>query len=80
MSVSQPHLANVPTYLKPDTENATASVASVGASKRAHAIGKRRAIFSKGGKKRSDPLHSFRGGGKGGGKGGKGGRGGGKGR
>merc|ERR1712087_458319 len=58
----QPQLANVPSYLKPESENATDIVASVRASSRnrGHSA-KRRTVFGKGGKKRKDPLHSFRG-------------------
>jgi len=69
----QPHLANVPTYLRPDTENATAAVAAVSSSSRLRAVGKKRATFGKSGKKK-DPLRSL-GKGVGGGRG-KGGRGG----
>jgi len=66
---AQPHLEIVPTYLKPDTEGATAQVSAVAPSRqRLRGLGKKhRKVF---GKKRgkSDPL-SGRGRGKGGARG-----------
>jgi ATP-dependent RNA helicase DDX56/DBP9 len=62
----QPHLTNVPSYLKPETEGATEAVAAVGSSARRLAGGgKRRKLFGGGGKhakNKRDPLRSFRGG------------------
>ena len=63
----QPHLEHVPSYLKPETEGATANVAAVGSSaRRLHAGGKRRKLYGGKGKHdklKRDPLRSFRGGG-----------------
>ena len=65
----QPHLAHVPTYLKPETEGATETVAAVGSSvHRLKAAGKRRKLYGGGGKhakNKRDPLRSFQGGKKG---------------
>lgn len=61
----QPHLENVPSYLKPDTEGATAPVAPVASRRRAPRDGGKRAGFGgKGAKRRKDPLQTFKGGGK----------------
>ena len=70
LTKKQPHLAHVPTYLKPETEGATESVAAVGSSARRMAnSGKRRKLFGGGGgkhaKNKRDPLRSFKGGNKG---------------
>ena len=63
-----PHLAHVPTYLKPESEGATASVAAVGSSARRLKSGKGRKLY--GGKRakdkaKKDPLRNFQGGKKG---------------
>ena len=63
----QPHLENVPAYLKPDTEGATAAVAPV-ASRRLPRDGRKTrrpaSAFGGGGsKRRKDPLQTFKGGG-----------------
>ena len=60
----QPHLAHVPSYLKPETEGATEAVSAVGSSaRRLKAGGKRRKLYGNGKHaKRKDPLRSFRGG------------------
>ena len=58
----QPQLAHVPTYLKPETEGATESIAAVGSSARRLAGGKRRKLYGKSKKakdKQRDPLRSF---------------------
>ena len=59
---TQPHLAHVPTYLKPETEGATETVAAVGSSSRRMMLmgGKKRKLY--GGKKgkSKDPLRGFR--------------------
>ena len=57
----QPHLAHVPTYLKPDSENATESVAAVIPSKKLRATSRRRkSLGGHNEKKRKDPLQTFR--------------------
>ena len=59
----QAHLAHVPTYLKPETEGATASVAAVGSSARRMASGKsKRKLYGSQGKhakNKRDPLRNF---------------------
>ena len=63
----QPHLENVPAYLKPDTEGATAAVAPVASRRRPRDGRKARrpaSAFGGGGsKRRKDPLQTFKGGG-----------------
>jgi len=61
----QPHLAHVPTYLKPETEGATESVAAVASSRLLKGAGKKRGGHKKGAGGRKDPLKSFKGGGRG---------------
>ena len=54
----QAHLAHVPTYLKPDTEGATATVAAVGSSARRMAHGnKRRKLYGGKSAKQKRGLH-----------------------
>jgi len=63
----QPHLENVPSYLKPETEGATATVAPVASRRRGGREDKRPNSFGgKGEKRRKDPLQTFKGGKKGG--------------
>lgn len=67
----QPHLAHVPTYLKPETEGATESVAAVGSSARRMASIKKRKLYGskgKSAKNKRDPLRNFSAGKKGGGR------------
>ena len=63
----QPHLENVPSYLKPATEGATGTVAAVTSRRRGRPEGKGRSagLASGGAKKRVDPLRTFRAGKKG---------------
>jgi len=59
----QAHLTNVPTYLKPETEGATETVAAVNSASRraAGATGKRRKLYGGKRAKTKDPLRSFKG-------------------
>lgn len=56
------HLAHVPTYLKPETDGATAEVAAIGSSSRRLPEKRRKLYGGKGkhAKSKRDPLKSFK--------------------